>query len=775
MSTTLSRRQFLAHALVTAGAAALPIALPSSTPSRASAASFSDSIYFGNAQSEQAKAFTTTNTTIVTNSLGLAGRRLEVAGALFTFTLGCDPAAQLYLTLKIWGSNGGASVTLATIDGVDLNAELDKPGSNAPFPGRFYYSTITVPLTHTQGKTSVILKVSAVNGTSRGIYAAILHSNPFYEPPAAELVGSAPSPGKPLTPKAGVAPYDNMVNDLNFYVERFCREQLYGPDWDAMVAKGEAPAVLTGALIRGGLGSSVVYDPAWTVQQWKDAIYVWGITTSNNTNMNFLTIFARAFHADWSARKNDPELIDRIVRGLDFYCVAQGSNGGFHDGDTAKVWIGAPNRTPASNILEGFGDMNLGWVFTLVYDQIAPYLDTTIDHDDNSATAPITRRQAYTQMLIANREYCRSHRGNAPNQDLAQMTTVYWINQALKQLAPADAWPDSQVRGYLMEAVGLAPDHYGGTWFSRRGLPLEANGTSGGGYAYEYGPSCVNLIVDLAAATQDAAIMEQARKAVTTMAYFYYLWDDPNGVVTLVNDSDIGWRNSWRGPAIGYGGESIGAAAAVLQAPAAIRMAQLFIANNRTYANPISNGRSHMLDDILDLISRVEHYQVIATMPAAAPLPMEAAHPDFAWADEQAGAVVLKQGNGTERLYAVLNYRHSPGSPRSPQNATANNLALIHLVTPLIERVVFMPMTSTPGYAGLYEVAFGPYSIAMNASLTQTFTVTAPKSQGKYTKDLISGSIYQAGYKLNLPPQTTVVWALDDRVQSAVYLPLVRR
>jgi hypothetical protein len=418
--------------------------------------------------------------------------------------------------------------------------------------------------------------------------------------------------------------------------------------------------------------------------------------------------------------------------------------------------------------------MNLGWVFTIVYDQIAPYLDTTIDHDDNVATAPISRRQAYTQMLIANREYCRSHRGNAPNQDLAQMTTIYWINQALKLLSPADAWPDAQVRGYLLEAVGLAADHYGGNWFSRKGLPLEANGTSGGGYAYEYGPSCVKLIVDLADATRDAEIMEQARKAFTTMAYFYYLWDDENGLVTLVNDSDIGWRNSWRGPAIGYGRDSM-RAGAVLKAPAAIRMAQLFIAHNRAYANPISNGRSHMLDDILELISYVEHYQAIVAMPAAAPLAMEPAHADFAWADEQAGAVVLKQGNGAERLYAVLNYRHSPGSPRSPKNAVANNIAIIHHVTPQVERVVLMPMTSTPGYAGLYEVAFGLYSIAMNASLTQTFTITVPASQGKYTKDLILGSIYQAGYKLNLPPQTTVVWALDDRVQSAVYVPLVRR
>jgi hypothetical protein len=268
--------------------------------------------------------------------------------------------------------------------------------------------------------------------------------------------------------------------------------------------------------------------------------------------------------------------------------------------------------------------------------------------------------------------------------------------------------------------------------------------------------------------------MEQARKAVTTMAYFYYPWDTPDGLATLANDLDIGWRGSWRGPGINSYGP-MGDAATVLKAPAAIRMAQLYIAHNRAYVGPISNGRSFMLDDIMGLISRVEHHQAIAAMPAAAPLPMEAAQPDFAWADEQAACVVLKQGNGTERLYAVLNYRHSPGSPRSPKNATANNIAIIHHTTPQVERVVFMPMTSTPGYAGLYEVAFGQYSIAMNASLTQTFTVTVPASTGKYTRDLISGGAYSPGYKLSLPPQTTVVWALGANIQSAVYLPLGRR
>jgi hypothetical protein len=377
-------------------------------------------------------------------------------------------------------------------------------------------------------------------------------------------------------------------------------------------------------------------------------------------------------------------------------------------------------------------------------------------------------------MLLANREYCRTHRGNAPNQDLAQVSTIYWVNRALKLLSPAEAWDDDTVHGYLMQAVGQAPDHYGGTWFSRRGLPLEANGTSSGGYACEYGPSCVNLIVNLASWTRDPEIMERARRAVMTMAYFYYPWDTPDGLATLANDLDIGWRGSWRGPGINSYGP-MGEAATLLKVPEAIRMAQHYIAHNRAYVGPISAGRSFMLDDIQGLIGRVEHHQAIAAMPPAPPLPMEPGHSDFAWADEQAAVVVLKQGNGTERLYMVLNYRHSPGSPRSPGNATANNVAIVHQSTPQVERVVFMPITSTPGYAGLYEAVFGKYSIAMNASLTKTFTITVPATPGIRTLDLISGATHAAGQKLNLPPQTTVVWALDARVQDLVHLPLTPR
>jgi hypothetical protein len=85
MSTRLSRRRFLTRALFAAGATALPLALPGITPRRASAATFGDSIYLRNIQSEQSKAFSTANSTVVTNSLGIAGRRLEAAGATFTF------------------------------------------------------------------------------------------------------------------------------------------------------------------------------------------------------------------------------------------------------------------------------------------------------------------------------------------------------------------------------------------------------------------------------------------------------------------------------------------------------------------------------------------------------------------------------------------------------------------------------------------------------------------------------------------------------------------
>ena len=122
-------------------------------------------------------------------------------------------------------------------------------------------------------------------------------------------------------------------------------------------------------------------------------------------------------------------------------------------------------------------------------------------------------------------------------------------------------------------------------------------------------------------------------------------------------------------------------AALELEVPAAVRLGKLLLGHNRTYEINMSRTGAHYMTYIKDAISVIESIDRLAELPDTGyRLPMEPGSPNFAWADEEAGNVAIK--NGDERLYMCLNWRHSPGNPRSPQNATVNNVARIHMTTP---------------------------------------------------------------------------------------------
>jgi len=162
-------------------------------------------------------------------------------------------------------------------------------------------------------------------------------------------------------------------------------------------------------------------------------------------------------------------------------------------------------RGQANSPLEGLGDRWLGQAMVKVYDKLNAkgLLEQTIDHDDHPDTPNLSRRQAYSEMFKANRDYVISAmgRGHAPNQDLGQMLAMYWDNRSIELLMPSEAWPQSKVLAYLDSSVGLANDVYGGYWISQKGIPLEPNGTSSGGYTGEYGPHCVDMVARIAALT----------------------------------------------------------------------------------------------------------------------------------------------------------------------------------------------------------------------------------------------------------------------------------
>jgi hypothetical protein len=189
-------------------------------------------------------------------------------------------------------------------------------------------------------------------------------------------------------------------------------------------------------------------------------------------------------------------------------------------------------------------------------------------------------------------------------------------------------------------------------------------------------------------------------------------------------------------------------------------MAQIYLAQRQAYAfsQATELAGHHLMDNTLTSVNFILNYSQLSALPPAPILPMEDMVHDWAWADETAACVVVWQQSTKERLYVVLNWRHPTGSVRIPANSTANNIARVHYTTPMIDHVVTMDMTSTPGFRGLYQATYGNYALAMNASPGTSYTVTIPQSSTTTTLDLIARKRYIPGHPYPLAPQATVVW-----------------
>jgi len=751
-----------------------------------------DSVVFGDDISEQSHNVSAPKTIAVTGGLGECARKILPGGSL-SFELKCDPDKQNYLTVQLWGSDSGSGMLFLArpIQSEYGSAwcELDymkddfgylRQDAERAFPGRFYYSTYPIPAFLTRNRETVRLTIISTGGAnpyasgadrtskqveaSRGIYAAYIHTDPFFEPPETVPVGEDPGLGEPLRSRDGVTAHEHLRREINRGIRTILSWQFYGPEWDERVARGDAPAVMTGAVSFGGKQG----NSSWSVQEWKDNLYVATVSTGNCAPMNALDLYAEAYLADWSDYKGNNELVDRVVKGLDFYVRAQGLNGGFHDGDRTYMWIGAPNRRNAVSCLEGFGTMSLGRAFALLSRQIQAlgYLDELIDHDDNPDTPPVTRANAYTAMFVALRDYVVTERGHAPNQDLAQILAMFWANEALKTLSPEDVWSEGKVLEYAYSAAGITEDIYGGRWLSSKGMPLEPNGTSGGAYSSGYGVNCLALLAQLAEATSDEAIQQKTRDAVEAMSYFFYLTRDVRGNICVANDGVISWRNNSTPGRINYGSDvCIGVpayAALELGVPAAQRLAKLLLEHNRVYEVNLSKPAAHYMNYIHNAIDLLENLDSLAALPDTGyRLPMEPESPDFAWVDEEAGNVAIKHGEA--RIYMCLNWRHNPGSPRSPHNASVNNIARIHMTTPAVDRIANAIMSSEDGYFGLWTVKYGRYLVAINRSADTTYQIELPAGFGSAT-DLVSGQSFDRGSVPGLAPGASYVLYLEDSV-----------
>lgn len=738
-----------------------------------------DKIVFGDEASEQGRGFNGELTVIDTNEYGIAHRRMLKDGFI-EFELDVVPNEQNYLTLQLWGSETGDGLLLLTnVAGTPqlsqfggAKPELDRLQQAPAFPDRFYYSTYILPQELVRDQEVISLKIESSGqatpyssaskvaeqkDASRGIYSAATHTNPLYIPVDDAFIGSVPELGPAMQTKhAGMTHQEHIIQQTNRFVSTMMSWQLYGPEWEESVAAGEAPQMMTGAIVfGGGKGNS-----AWDERDWKNGMYQSAISRQNGENALAYWVFAEAYHQSWSDYYGDEQMIDRIVKGLDFYTVAQGHNGGFVE-DRNNRWIGAPNRIASTNILEGFGTRGLGKALVMVYDQMLAtgYLDELIDHDLDPETAEVTRAEAYSKMFAAHRDYIVTM-GHAVNQVLANTVSFAWANEALKLLAPEMAWSDEQMRPHLYASAGYAPDRYGGVWFSEKGMPVEPNGTTSGGYTGDYNTKSVEFMIDLAALTQDEKLIQRAHEAMAVMSYYKYVGNDEHGHIALLGENVVNSRNNYMMPRPDYGG-SLGAGAVELQIPAAIRMAQLYMEHQRGFSIEGNRVDVHYPTRALYAIELANHYDTIISMPKTEHrLPMESKEADFIWTDELAQAVVIKHDEA--RMYMSLNWRNSGGGTRMFENARNSDIARVHYTTPTIDRIANVAMESMHGYMQLSHAQYGDYLIYMNSSSVEAYDIDGPEGLNA-ALDLVSGEVINLAQPHTLPPLTTRVFYVGDK------------
>jgi hypothetical protein len=455
-------------------------------------------------------------------------------------------------------------------------------------------------------------------------------------------------------------------------VEQLMLMQLWGPAWEAAVAKAPEKGILTGGIWpHSNIGRLTDYTNV-TKEKIKGEC-LGGSIGSNNNWFRGLEVMARMYNTADSKHYRSENVMKRVVAGIDFYQLAQGENGGFDPRPRLPSgWIGAPNRLNGSGCLEGYGHMGLSAAYLEVAASLPDdVLEEWVDADDTGVKT-MTRRKAWTRLLVNSRDYLQWNRGHAPNQDLADQLAATLANNGLVVLSPTDALPRSEMLFAARQAVGLLHQPAGlepwkppagagpnitlgpGTWFSTNGLSMEPQTNVNGGYSHGYGDEEWALGW-LAALIDDDAILKVARKHVANFGRFRYgdncRFNQTGDVVVarcMRLESVITWRHNKNPGTISYGGGDPGAYMALhASEPTSVRLAQLRLEHGAVFSYDLASDEAttspHWPDGLAKAAVEFSVFKALAALPKTAfRLPMETESPDFAWGDAQAAAVAVK-------------------------------------------------------------------------------------------------------------------------------------
>jgi hypothetical protein len=813
-----------------------------------------DRINFGDtgsdAYSESTHGFVNLGNPTGTGMLGLTWREIAPSSTtanigipadneVLTFTMACSPTLQNYVTIQLSGSDTTINVVYLynAAQAYDLanyyatnEPEFDFQETTDPLlAGRFVYETLPIPLSMTTGKTSVTLTLNAAyqygyyssgttnlaaGQTSRPIYSAFTHTNPYLIVNSTDPQGTAPSAAAPAPATYNSAYFSAIQSTLTTYLSTAAADQAFGSAWTTAVNAGKVPPQIIGYFDTGKSPSNT-----YTLAQWLNNAAI-DTSAGNNVAMERLDMLAYAYITPnfLTTFYQNSTTEQAVVAALDAYSYMQSLNGCYGDmtawdgvGATTVSTSSPQGRTNAQcGPIEGNGTWALG--SAIFYMKNDPSFLAALNQPINSTLEPgILRYQAYQTMLVNHINFLTGSigHGHAPNQDLFQAKAYLYANLALRaldaiystSLAQSNA---TMYSNYLNETAGLATEQYGGIWISNGGLGLELNGTGNGSYDGGYGWNDAYELVWLAKILNDNGIETSTSHPVRTVAInavhafsnFLYpalLASGSSFISTMREEEDLTFRKNYDVGEINTG--ALYYAAVDFSDPYALHGFYLEHANGITQpmneAGPWtalpSVGSGNADDNAVQYLHEYADYVTLCNMvnstpsdPSGVTFLNEAAHADGVWADPTGSTITIKHAG--EKLAMVLNWRplQAPGADNKPSASAevVNNLARVHDTTATTDRIatVMMPSSAATGSSGsyasgsfgtLYVGRYGNYLVGLNWSSSATTMALAPDMTSGTATDLVSGTNYDLTATNSVPVPANSAVALYQTVPTA--------
>jgi hypothetical protein len=615
-----------------------------------------DAIRFGDARSETNHNFVGDHTRIIAGGLGEPARialpqtNPAWEGGTLAFTLKVDPEKQNYATVKLWGSDATRNQLVLFCEGKQIGYRhlgdidiLDIGGGEAAFPGRFIYITTPLALQMTKGKTELPFEIRSY-GPTWG-----------YTSEFAEFQ-------KPLDgPTRGI--YQLYTHTDGCFVPPAAEKQGAAP--------GSPP-------IRKEPGAEVMDKLKVRVNHEVDDLLKSG-RPLNEMQMQFL---AKAYFVKWTPAFQNPKVVTQVVNSMDALFAAYRKNPELAHNDPT---------TPNPQWFE-FGPA--GEAISLLAERVGPLLDAQIDDGDKK----ISRRAAYSEMLVDARDWHRKHRRLYTNQTMITDMNIYLSNRGIEAVDPARALSEAAVRRYLYEAVGLEPwrdsdpgtdSHQWGVgtnyWqLTAKGLTKELGFVGYYGEVLDWATSIYDATRPAPGQPGDEKIKAQLEKIAQARAPFRAPGTDADGFRAMRAETIVGWRDSGHYPGdVMYAERSTWDASALYEVaatldPDGLGYAQQMFDDHQFF---ISLERQMAQNDSLrvtaGLLGVPDQYETVKAQPLSAKrLPMTPGQPDFVFSDEEDGVVAIK--NGDEIFYASLYWRSRNG---------VNSLARVHFTTPRVDQI----------------------------------------------------------------------------------------